>query len=609
MTDVDSIVNAIMTRETLISGVGFHRGTFSPHVPTFRQKLFLDLKDELEVFYGGAAGGGKSDCLLMAAAEYVHVPGYAAILFRRTHTDLAKPGALMDRSHDWFTGQAHWDGTEKTWTFPGGGRIVFGYMDTEVRKFRYQSDEYQYVGFDELTQFTETMYQYMFSRLRRPATGPLASVPLRMRSGSNPPADVTGLWVKRRFVPKWFRPADAEEPRVFDQEYQDEETGETRRTYFIPARLQDNPYVDQDSYRKSLGYLDAVTRAQLLKGDWQISVQGDILFDWNERQVVVPWSRFMKVLKLSMAKVPLNWQISCFQDWGGTRDHPCVTGWFATAAENTPKVRFRDPNGKLLYDVDISGMVFWYRTHIRTIKVKASAVKKEIVDYMVPDNEVARCRTWEMSHEALSEREEYNDTDGETGIALPFINWETGKRRGIEQLKSAIAPRDITKPHPFNPGVWGRPKLIVLVDDDQEVSFDEVLDGHDRGQSRIRSEAPAYKWNTPKSGDVPAKLEPFPLFNDALDVARGAAASLWPQVEELTTQEILEQRVEARMAPEEVQTDVQGAEERSNVPDGRQIARAVVYAQEVRKMQGEYDIDEFGFDREPDEVSDITDGW
>jgi len=151
--------------------------------------------------------------------------------------------------------------------------------------------------------------------------------------------------------------------------------------------------------------------------------------------------------------------------------------------------------------------------------------------------------------------------------------------------------------------------VILVVDDDQEVSFDEVLDGHDRGQSRIRSEAPAYKWNTPKSGDVPAKLEPFPLFNDALDVARGAAASLWPQVEELTTQEILEQRVEARMAPEEVQTDVQGAEERSNVPDGRQIARAVVYAQEVRKMQGEYDIDEFGFDREPDEVSDITDGW
>lgn len=605
MDSVDLLVNEVMTREALASGVGFHRATFSPHTPTFRQKMFLDLRDQMEAFYGGAAGGGKSDALLMAAAEYVHVPGYAAILFRKTHTDLAKPGALMDRSHAWFTGHAHWDGQKKTWTFPGGGRIVFGYLDTENTKYRYQSDEYQFIGFDELTHFTESQYTYMFSRLRKPETGPLSEVPLRMRAGSNPPQDAGGLWVKRRFVPKWFKPEDAEEPKVIEQEYLDEETGEKKKTYFVPARLDDNPHVDRAAYRKSLGFLDAVTRAQLLKGDWHIQLQGDILFDWKESHVIVPWSRFMKVLRLQQKKIPMHWQLGIFQDWGATHEHPCITGWFATAAENTPPVRFRDPTGRLVYEVPLAGTVFWYRTHIRTVKVKASSVKKEIVGYMVQDNEVARCNTWEMSHEANSERNEYNDTDDETGISLPFTNWEVGKRRGIEQLKSAIAPRHLHEPHPFNPGVWGRTKLVILVDDDQLDLADEVLDGWDRGQSRVRAEAPAYKWNTPKSGDVPTKLEPFPLFNDAMDVARGAAASLWPELEEETAQEKLQKAVEARMSQE----GLQRTEEQGSIPEGRQIAQAVVYAQEVRRLQKTYDIDEFGFDKDPEDVSPIDEGW
>src|SRR5216684_5523404 len=59
---------------------------FCPHTPTERQRLFLKLDCE-EALYGGAAGGAKTDALLMAALEYVAEPGYSAIIFRRTYAD------------------------------------------------------------------------------------------------------------------------------------------------------------------------------------------------------------------------------------------------------------------------------------------------------------------------------------------------------------------------------------------------------------------------------------------------------------------------------------------------------------------------------------------
>jgi hypothetical protein len=90
--------------------------------------LFLLLNNE-EALYGGAAGGGKSDAMLMAALQYVDVPGYNAILFRRTFQDLALPESLMDRSLQWLGGSdAKWNSSTHTWTFPSGARLAFGYL-------------------------------------------------------------------------------------------------------------------------------------------------------------------------------------------------------------------------------------------------------------------------------------------------------------------------------------------------------------------------------------------------------------------------------------------------------------------------------------------------
>ena len=125
----------------------------------------------------------------MAALAYVDVPGYRALLFRRSFPDLNLPGALMDRAREWLGGSAaRWNAHDHVWTFPSGASLTFGYLENEKDKYRYQSAELQYIGFDELTQFAESQYLYLFSRLRRLAG---SAVPLRMRAASNPAASAT----------------------------------------------------------------------------------------------------------------------------------------------------------------------------------------------------------------------------------------------------------------------------------------------------------------------------------------------------------------------------------------------------------------------------------
>ena len=201
------------------------------------------LLPQLEALFGGSAGGGKSSTLLMAALQYVDVPGYAALLLRRTYADLSLPGALMDRAADWLhPTDAKWHDTEKTWEFPSGASLTFGYLETEKNKYRYQSSEFAFIGFDELTQFSESQFRYMFSRLRR-LQG--SNVPLRMRAASNPGGE-GHQWVYERFIVG----------------------GRKSRRIFLPASLSDNPYVDRAEYIRSLSELDDVTKAQLLEGLW-----------------------------------------------------------------------------------------------------------------------------------------------------------------------------------------------------------------------------------------------------------------------------------------------------------------------------------------------------
>lgn len=233
--------------------------SYSPHQPLTQQAKFLEIlrnppegRKKGEALYGGAAGGGKSDAILMAALEYAHVPGYAALILRRKYTDLILPGAILDRAHEWLRAtDAVWSAEKKSFTFPSGATLTFGYLDNENDKYRYQGAEFQFVGFDELTQFTETQYKYLHSRTRRRVG---LNVPIRVCGASNP-GGVGHEWVFHRFI-----------------------AANGDGLPFIPAKLSDNPHLDQETYRESLSELDAVTRAQLENGDWHVQPKGP-MFD------------------------------------------------------------------------------------------------------------------------------------------------------------------------------------------------------------------------------------------------------------------------------------------------------------------------------------------
>ena len=175
------------------------------------------------------------------------------LLLRKSFRDLSQPDALIPRSKVWWGGRAHYSGLDKRWTFPSGATITFGYLEHADDVYQYQGSAFQFVGFDELTQFEETPYRYLFSRLRK---GEGVPVPLRMRAGSNP-GGKGHEWVKRRFI-----------------------SARTGGRAFVPSRLEDNPSLDRAEYLRALAELDPITRAQLLAGDWDAYQGGRFKKGW-----------------------------------------------------------------------------------------------------------------------------------------------------------------------------------------------------------------------------------------------------------------------------------------------------------------------------------------
>lgn len=248
-----------------------------------------------ESLYGGQAGGGKTDALVMRALRGIEHPNYNAIIFRRTFPELI--GQVIPKSWEWYPKLgATYNKVDHVWTFPSGARIHFGHLQHADDVHRYQGWEFQDVAFDELTTFLESQYRYLIGRIRS-AHGIRGAV-----AGATNPGGEGHEWVLRRWEP-WLRARDPDykgprarpgepmwfvskdEGRVYVSEPEAREINDrwnaaspevrvgmprALQTVFVPARLTDNPHLlDNDpEYAARLADNDAHTKRQLLEGDW-----------------------------------------------------------------------------------------------------------------------------------------------------------------------------------------------------------------------------------------------------------------------------------------------------------------------------------------------------
>jgi len=219
---------------------------------------------------------------LMAALQYVDIPGYSAILFRKTYADLSLPGALIDMSKQWLmpfvdTKEVKWSEKDKRYDFPSGATLNFGYLESANDCYRYQGAEFQYIGMDEVTHIDPNNYRYLFSRLRKPKK---LDVPLRFRATANPGGQFGEYYYQRFFV-----------------------EGKDAGRIFISAGLNDNPYLDAEAYKESLAELDPIERERLLNGNWEIKATGDL---FNRH-----WFNIVSVAEVpSAARVVRYWDLA-----------------------------------------------------------------------------------------------------------------------------------------------------------------------------------------------------------------------------------------------------------------------------------------------------------
>jgi len=262
---------------------------FEP-IPNSPQQRFLQCSIR-EVGFGGEAGGSKSFSLMLDPLYQLGKKDYHALLLRRTYKQLIGDDGLVSLSQKVYPALGgRFIKSEYLWRFPDyPGTIRFGHIEHENNLEQdHEGHQYSYLGFDELQTFSERMYLYLFSRNRSSN----AKVNLFTRS-TFMPGGIGHRFVKKRFVVPFLNGSGyTNQSKLFrriagiDTEVHQDDPYATERL-FIPARLEDNPYLYQDGlgeYEKGLHQLDPVDFARK-RGDWDIRRAGRVYHAFSEANI------------------------------------------------------------------------------------------------------------------------------------------------------------------------------------------------------------------------------------------------------------------------------------------------------------------------------------
>lgn len=265
--------------------------TFQPQAGP--QMAFLSTDADI-AFYGGAAGGGKTYGLLLDPLRHYRNAKFGGVIFRRTSVQVRNEGGLWDESMTLYTPfGAKPREAFLTWNFPSKMSLSFAHLEHEKDVFNWQGAQVPWLGFDEVTHFSDKQFFYMLSRNRS-----TSGVKPRVRATCNPDPD---SWV-RKFIDWWIGPDGYAIPsrsgvlrwfiRLDDQFLWADTKEEIHQEYgfgpeiqpksvtFIPSKLQDNKILME----KDPGYLanllaqNRVDRMRLLEGNWNVRAQAGMLF-------------------------------------------------------------------------------------------------------------------------------------------------------------------------------------------------------------------------------------------------------------------------------------------------------------------------------------------
>ena len=259
--------------------------------------------------------------------RFAHRAAHRALILRRSMPELRE---LIDKSRELYPKAfpgCKYKEVEKLWNFPSGAKIEFGFLERDADVYRYQGQAYSWIGFDEIThQATEFSWNYLASRLR--TTDP-EIIPY-MRCTANP-GGVGAHWVKKRYI----------DPSPPNESFKGSD-GLSRK--FIPARLDDNPYLARDGrYEQMLKALPPTQRRQLLEGDWEVA----------EGAAFTEFDRHLHIIE--PFEIPIHWERIKGIDYGYASESACV--WGAVDRDDNTLIIYRELYRKGLLATDLAHLI------------------------------------------------------------------------------------------------------------------------------------------------------------------------------------------------------------------------------------------------------------